>query len=206
MNSTDVKKQIKEKAMELFFRHGFRNVSLNELAEFSGISKSTINHSYENINAVIESVVDDLIRSHDDLFIECQRNAVNAIDEVIRQDNETMGACKGIRTSFFIDLETHLPELWIKIEQYKRKILEGVISNLERGKTEGYYKKEVDVELTAHIRLQQIGNLLQPQFLKRFSPRIHQLAGELTLMYLQSIATEKGKSLLHTYVEKKELY
>jgi AcrR family transcriptional regulator len=204
MKSTEVGKQIKEKANKLFFSYGLKSVSMDDLAKVSGISKRTIYQFYENKNALIESVVDELILLHDCILMASQRKATNAIDEVIKLDRELIGKWIVIRPCFFIELETYFPEVWEKLEHYKITVLEGIIHNLERGKIEGYYREDIDADFIADLRMQQIVNLLQPQFLIRNPKNIHHLAEELTMLYLHSITTEKGKNLLYKYVGRKE--
>ena len=54
----DVSNKIAEKARELFFRHGIRSITMDDIASQMGISKKTIYIFYNNKNSLVEHVVD----------------------------------------------------------------------------------------------------------------------------------------------------
>src|SRR4249920_3091839 len=87
----NIKESIKEKARELFFSYGIKSVSMDDIAKMAGVSKRTIYEFFEDKNELVNEIVQDLVRSYSDLFRSSQSTAQNAIDEVIKQDDELLG-------------------------------------------------------------------------------------------------------------------
>jgi len=72
------------------------------------------------------------------------------------------------------------------------------------GKKEGLYRNDINVALIAELRMHQHISLIKSQFATTQKMSTDQLAKELTMLYLQSITTEKGKMLLNNYLKKEE--
>lgn len=209
INSRNVKSNatgelIKEKAKELFFKYGLKSVSLDDIAQTSHISKKTIYKFFDDKNAIVQKVVEDLVQSHDQIFKSSGSTASDAIDEVLRQDGGLSSICKSFRPSFFYELERFFPISWKDLEQYKSYLREGIINNLLRGQKEGNYKEDIDIELISDLRMHQLINVLQPETLTSYKLSITRLAGEFTMLYLRAITTEKGKKLLDQYLSEKK--
>ena len=199
-----MKNNIKEKAKELFFHYGLKSVSMDDIAKKAGVSKRTIYEFFEDKNEVIDEIVHDLMRSYDNLFKISQSTAKDAIEEVIKQDDELLDIWTSIRPVFFYDLERTFPETSEQLEQFKLIILKGIILNLRRGKKEGNYREDVDIALVSDLRFHQLMNVMRPKLLTSHELNVAQLAREFTALYLHAITTEKAKKLLDKYLNKPE--
>jgi AcrR family transcriptional regulator len=201
MENNNVNELIKEKSKKLFFSYGLKSVSMDDVAKLSGISKKTIYHYFEDKNALVRAIVNDLIQAHERLLKACHNTAKDAIDEVIMQDTGPVEIWTAIRPGFFNELEKFYCEVWQELEQYRQKMLGNIMRNLEWGKEEGVYRNCVNVAFIAELRLQQLINFLQPQFVATQKWSIHQTVAEFTKLYLHSITSERGKKLLYNYLE-----
>ncbi|MBO9203818.1 MULTISPECIES: TetR/AcrR family transcriptional regulator [Niastella] len=204
MKSKKADDLIKEKSKEMFFSYGLRSISMDDVANLSGISKRIIYRYFEDKNALVRAVVKDLIQSHKRFFDTCQASAKDAIDEVIKQNSEPFEIWTPIRPRFFFDLENFFPGPWNDLELYKLIMLEGIVRNLKWGREEGLYSDQVSMVFIAEVRLHQLVNCLQPQLVETKKWSIHKFVVEFTRLYLQSITTVKGEKLLNSYLEGKE--
>ena len=198
----NIKELIKEKAEELFFSYGIKSVSMDDIAKKAGVSKRTIYEFFEDKNELVNEIVQDLVRSYSDLFRSSQSTAEDAIDEVIKQDDELLGIWAKIQPGFFFELERTFPETSEQLEQYKLIIRKGIMSNLRRGKEGGNYREDIDIALVSDLRFHQLMNVMKPQLLTSHELNITQLAREFTVLYLHAITTENGKKLLYKYLNK----
>ena len=195
-----MKNNIKEKAKELFFYYGLKSVSMDDIAKKAGVSKRTIYEFFEDKNELVNEIVYDLMRSYSNLFKTSRSTAEDAIEEVIKQDDELLEIWTSIRPCFFYELERTFPEASEQLEQYKLIILKGIIINLRRGKKEGNYREDIDIALVSDLRFHQLMNVMKPKLLTSHELTITQLAREYTVLYLHAITTEKGKKLLDQYL------
>jgi AcrR family transcriptional regulator len=190
------------KARELFFSYGLRSVSMDDVARQAGISKKTIYQSFSDKSELIQTIVDDLIQCHHRLSDKCKAAAADAIDEVLLQSSAPFDTWAAVTPGFFYELEKFFPPLWQKLEAHKSAVLlPGIINNLERGKNEGLYRDDINKAFTADIRIHHLTTALQPHLLTSQRMSVSQLMAELTLFYLHSITTEKGKNRLTKYLK-----
>ena len=95
--------QIKEKAKQLLFRVGLRSVSMDDIARQAGVSKKTIYQYFDNKNAVVDAVIDDLVNAHEYVFRTTLANSKDAIALWIKTATEfgdTIPEPKGRRLIF----------------------------------------------------------------------------------------------------------
>jgi Transcriptional regulator len=128
----NIKESIKETARELFFSYGIKSVSMDDIAKKAGVSKRTIYEFFDDKNELVNEIVQDLVRSYSNLFRSSQSTAEDAIDEVIKQDDELLEIWTKIRPGFFFELERTFPETSEQLEQYKLIIRKGIMSNLRQ--------------------------------------------------------------------------
>ncbi len=198
----NIKELIKEKAGELFFSYGLKSISMENIAKKTGVSKRTIYEFFEDKNELVNEIVHDLVRSYSTLFKSSRSTSEDAIDEVIKQDDELLEIWTKIRPGFFYELERTFPETAEKLEQYRLIILKGIIVNLRRGKEEGNYREDIDISLVSDLRFHQLMNVTKPKLMTSHELNVTQLAREYTVLYLHAITTEKGKKLLDRYLNK----
>jgi AcrR family transcriptional regulator len=197
----DTPELVKEKAKELFFRLGLRSVSMDDIAKQFGISKKTIYEFFDDKNAIVDAVVQELVTSHEHVFRTSRQNSKDAIDEVIKQDTGVSLLCRSARPSFFYQLQIYFPRAWKRVEEYKSQMHNFINANLRRGKQERLYRADIDVMLISDLRMHQVVNVFQPHLLSGHNLSADYLAGEFTRLYLYSITSGKGRELLHKYLD-----
>jgi AcrR family transcriptional regulator len=184
--------RIKDIARELFFKYGPKRVSMDDIAEGTGISKKTLYQNFHSKNDLVHEVVAGLIQSHIQHSQTIQLSASDAIEEVLTQDGGLSLMCNSIRPRFFYELEVYFPDIWNDLEKYKLRIQDHIQKNLLRGKEEGLYRDDLNIPLVSYLRMQLLANALRPE-----------LTHENTVLYLRSITSEKGKKLLDKYLKTK---
>jgi AcrR family transcriptional regulator len=191
------------KARELFFTYGLKSISMDDLAKKAGVSKKTIYQAITDKNELVGRVVEELLQCHAKAVKQSSQEAKDAIEENLNRICLPFETLASININFFFDLEKFFPTEWKKVMDYKYKnMLPAIIKNLKRGMAEGLYNEELDISFVAAIRLQQIATALNPSDFqdKRQDPQ--QLMNDLTIFYLQSITTTKGKRLLNKYISR----
>jgi len=200
--NSKIGERVKAMAKELFFSHGLKSVSMDDLARLSGVSKKTIYQYYEDKEVLVHAVVNDLIQLHERLFNTYQSIAKDAIDEAITMDTRLFGLWTDIRPGFFYEVKKFFPDAWLELEYYSLKMRNVIIENLERGRKEGLYRNDINIVLIAELRIYQLTNLLRSKLVTTQKMSTNHLVRELVILYLQSITTEKGKSIIANYFKK----
>jgi len=189
------------KAKELFFTYGLKSISMDDLAKESGVSKKTIYQAVADKQELVAKVVEDLVHCHKEAVATSSRSAVNAIDELVHFSCLPFDTWAAININFFYELEKFFPMEWKKLMTHRSQFMQpAIVKNLKRGIAEGLYRDDLDIELTANIRLQQIATALKPVDFSERKLEPRRLMNDLTLFYLHGIVTTKGKRFINKYL------
>jgi AcrR family transcriptional regulator len=166
-NKTKTQVEIIEGARELFYKKGFRKVSMDELADYLKMSKKTIYNYYSSKSQLIESI-----------FEEYRISIALKIDQLISDPSLSFSeklkgmmagvayALSGMSSIFLQDIEYHMPALWKKVNQYKNEAAYLRFNRLmEEGIKNGHIRKEVNKSVVVALYASAIHNLLDPRFL-----------------------------------------
>ncbi len=160
--SDEKKNYIMEKASELFFKHGIRSVTLDEVAASAGISKKTIYTFFKDK----ENLVDQLTEKY---FI-CNQNfqfadqtELNAIDQIIAIRKHVVQLLGLLQSNIDYDLRKTYPKIHAKLENFKRVVVyNNECALLERGIQEGLFRKELDADFIAKMTVGRSLLILNP--------------------------------------------
>lgn len=189
------------KARELFFSYGLKSVSMDDLARKAGTSKKTIYQLVADKNELVDKVVEAFARCHAEALQLSSAEARNAVEEVILRGRVPFVTLASVNRNFFYELEKFFPSAWSKLVAHRQQVmLPAILENLERGIEEGYYRENLNKELTATVRMQQIITALNPQEFTGQNISTQKLMNDLTEFFLHAITTNKGKQLLTKYL------
>ena len=70
-------------ANELFFRHGIKSITMDEIASHCGMSKRTIYGSYDDKDAIVNAMTKQELALQDHELTDIRKRSENAIDEMM---------------------------------------------------------------------------------------------------------------------------
>jgi AcrR family transcriptional regulator len=185
------------RVQEIFFRYGIKSVSMDDIAKELGISKKTLYQFFEDKNDLVKKVID---AKTDESFNCMERiardlNAIEELLEVMRILNEQIG---NYNPAVDYDLRKYYPDLYQNLFKSRRaKMLSMLVQNLEKGKTEGLYRLELNSLLIAKRYISRIENLHNTEDLIS-SQEIHspEVFRELFIYHIRGISNAKGIAYL----------
>ncbi len=154
--------RILQAAHDLFNTRGYRNVTVQDLAEQLGMSKKTIYQYFNGKEEIAVAVVEDTMKKLD--------QAVN-LPELAEKDPFTV--IKHILTNikeesmrfgplFLMDIEKYLPELAQTYRQYRNNKKQGVAELLAKAQAQGLLK-EVPIPMVMEILSNCVKALVRPE-------------------------------------------
>jgi AcrR family transcriptional regulator len=201
LRATDTEQRILEKARELFFHFGIKSVSMDDIAKDLGISKKTLYTHYKDKNEIVKIVMEGLLAKHGRELLAATSKAENAIEEVFLQNSVLLNVFKDVKPNLLFEIDKYFPEVSGQVNEHRSNcILEGIKENLKRGLEEEVYIKDLAIDFTAQIRLNQLLDAFDPKAYSEtlsFPDALHQL----TLFYLNAITTSESKKLIATYLK-----
>ena len=76
--------RILEAASELFFRHGIKSITMDDIASHLGMSKRTIYDSYDDKDAIVKALTHAELAGQEKELQEIRKHSENSIDEIMR--------------------------------------------------------------------------------------------------------------------------
>ena len=180
--------------------YGVRSVSMDDISHQLGMSKKTLYQYYKDQTDLVEKVTADYIHERQDEYDEATKDASNAIEELHLISICVRKHFKELNPALVFDLKKFYPSAWNVFIDYERKtVYESVKANLERGKVEGYFRKEIDVEILALLRVEQIHMSFDPSVFPKDKFDFTQVQMEMFDHYVYGLLTPKGLELFKKY-------
>ena len=195
-----MQERILNKACELMFQTGVKHVTMDDLATQLGISKKTIYQYYKDKDALVSSVVEFELANHALLCNQSTQAADNAVHEIFLLMSVIQEMFNRMNPLALFEIEKYYPLAFDKIKKHKEDIIFSMISaNLEKGITEGLYRKDVDITILSKYRLE---TSLIPFNINVFHPsKFDLLKVNLQIIehFVYGVATLEGHKLMDTY-------
>jgi AcrR family transcriptional regulator len=200
------RKQILQAAEELFFHYGIKTITMDDIAKHLGISKRTI---YENF-ATKDEVVSSLMNNHLEHMVETCRarfaGSSNAIEEIILMMQNMREMFSRMNPHILFDLKKFHPKVWKRFKDFKNDfLLKSITDNIERGKTEGIYRKNIDVAVLARMRIEQVEMVWNPEIFPFPTFDLKEVQLSILEHFLYGITNIKGHKMVEKYKNNKSV-
>lgn len=200
LNMENTAERIVAKAYELFMRLGIRSVSMDEIANQLGMSKKTIYLYYADKDELVEDAIEIVLNiNRNDCKTQLEESE-NAIHEVFLSIDTVKKILSKMNPAVIFDLEKYHTGAFNKYNDHKNKFLfDVIVNNLNRGKQEGLYRQEININLIARFRLASMFLIFNPEIFPGEHFNLPQLIAETTDNFLYGIASEQGRLMIEHY-------
>ena len=187
-------------AGDLFFRHGIRSITMDDIAAQMGISKKTIYQCFKDKDMLVLSFAEKILaRQLEDMNM-IRKSSENAIDEILKTMAHLSKFLQMVNPSFIHDMRKFHPTSW---KLYKRFIDEELISyiedNLKRGMKQGLYRKDLKVKILSRMRLAETNLGFDPEVFPL--SQFNFVEVQLTMLehFLYGILSQKGFQVMEKF-------
>jgi AcrR family transcriptional regulator len=179
-----------------FLAHGFRSVTMDDLAEELGMSKKTLYASFPSKDALLRAVLLDKFRSVeldlDRIMAECSTDVLEALHRLL--------ACmqrhtEEIQPPFVRDIRREAPDMFTLVEERRRGVIQRYFGKLfEEGRRAGIIRKDIPARLMIETLLGAVQAIMNPPKMADLglTPKLGYSA--ITTIVLEGVLTEKGRS------------
>jgi AcrR family transcriptional regulator len=157
--------RIVAEARHHFLTHGFRRVTMDDLAEELGMSKKTLYASFPSKSALLEAVLLDKIRSIEADF---EKVGTGSPDDFLGTLHRLLACVQlhtdEIRPPFVRDLRREGPEMFKLIESRRRALIERHFGKLlDQGRKAGIIRRDISTQVMIEILLGATEAVMNPQ-------------------------------------------
>ena len=200
----ELSERILQTADDLFRKYGVRSVTMDDLAKHLSISKKTLYQYYTDKDELVTKITDDTIRRIDRDMEMIRTESDNALDECVRILQYMRGLIASFQPTFLYDLQKYYPKGYKTFADYReRNMKNSILFNIRRGIKEGLYRKDVNPEIVARLRLLQIEGCMNPVMFPPSMFNMVDVAHQSLSLFLHGLVTEKGYKMLEQYTKKK---
>lgn len=151
-------------ARRQFLAHGFRSVSMDDLAAELGMSKKTLYLAFPSKTALIEAVLKDKFREVEADLGQLAKGQAADVEIVLHQLLDCVQRHTAeIQPAFVRDIGRETPELFQMVEQKRRELIRRYFGGLfEDGKKAGVIRRDIPTHLIIEILLGAVQSIMNP--------------------------------------------
>jgi len=185
-------------ARRYFFAHGFRNVTMDDLAADLGMSKKTLYAAFPSKDALVEAVLKDKFHSvESDLQRLASDGSRDALVNLQRLLSCLQHHTAEIQPPFVRDVRRAAPDMFRLIEQRRRGLIRRYFGKVLAGaRRRGIIRKDIRVDVMIEILLGATEALVNPEKLALLRLTPQQGYMDVITVVLTGLVTETGRGQL----------
>lgn len=151
-------------ARRQFLAHGFRSVSMDELAAELGMSKKTLYAYFPSKVALVEAVLRDKAGAVEADLRQLAKGQATNVEVALHQFLDCLQRHTAeIQPAFVRDIGRETPELFQLVEQRRRELIQRYFGGLfEDGKRAGVIRNDIPTHLIVEILLGAVQTIMNP--------------------------------------------
>ncbi len=192
-----VRWRIVEDASRHFFTHGFRGVTMDDLAQELGMSKKTLYAHFDTKLQLLDAVIENKfrrVREDFDRILKGRREFPEMLREFLDCVQRHTSA---IQPPFLRDMRQEGPEVFQKIERLRRASIEQYFGQLMRiGREAGFIRNDIPAHIIIEILLAAVRGIVHPARLEELGLTPRSACGLITKVVLEGAIAPAGRSHL----------
>lgn len=186
----------------LFQRYGIKSMSMDELSRQLGISKKTLYQHFTDKNELVEKAIMHMMEQRDCAMQQINQQQLNAIEEMFEVFHLAGEIIRNYNPTLDFDLQKFYPQVYRKVRDFHRKhIYESTLNNLEKGKKEGLYRLDMNVEIIAKLFVMGIETLMRSDIISQEELYSETFFKETFKYHLFGIISPKGYQFIQVKYE-----
>lgn len=179
-----------------FFAHGFRSVTMDDLADELGMSKKTLYAAFPSKLDLLRAVLLEKFRhveaDLDQVTSTVSTDVLGALHQLLACMQRHAGE---IQPPFVRDIRREAPEVFKTVEDQRRKIIQRYFGRIfEEGRRAGIIRKDIPTRLMIEMLVGVTEAIMNPPKMAELglTPQIGYLS--VVTVMLEGLLTEKGRS------------
>ncbi|HEY5469136.1 MAG TPA: TetR/AcrR family transcriptional regulator [Bacteroidales bacterium] len=193
------------KVRELYMKYGIKSITMDDVARELSISKKTLYQYVTDKDDLVGKFIENEIELRFEEIYKCFKIGFNAIEELFEISFFMNRMMKDQNPTTEYDLKKYYPHHYQKTVKARREgMYKYVLQNLKKGKEEGLYREDMDVEIIAKLYMSRSeNNHLNELFTNEEFTSI-KLFIEILTYHIRGIATKKGIIVLEKKLKELE--
>jgi AcrR family transcriptional regulator len=199
----EVWKNILQQSLQLFSQFGTRNVSMDDIAKVTGLSKKTL---YQYVKDK-----DELIMKTFEYEIEngcCATDAIiseydNALETMIKITEWHANRVKSTNPVAILELQKYHPQVWaLMIKNNQEHVIPNILKIITKGIEQGYFREDMNIQIVARLHVEKIRIMFDPNVFPYTKYDLSEVYYTIQDLFIRSIVTEKGLKYYKKHYQK----
>src|SRR5215469_12763543 len=189
------RQRIVDAARQHFFSHGFRSVTMDDLAQALGIRKKTLYAYFPGKFDLLEAVLSDKLRSVEATLKEVTRTHHDDFPVTLRKLLAgTHRELDEIKPPFVRDMRQKAPEVFKVVERRRAALIQRYMGKfLVDGQRLGMVRKDVPARLIIEILLAMVQSIMNPPKMEELGMMPKEGYTGILKIVLEGALTAKGR-------------
>jgi len=186
---------ILEQVRRLYYRYGIKSVTMDDVAKHLCISKKTLYEYFTDKEDLVRNIVLLDYSNRNIFFQEIKNRDLNAIEELFEIYKMINTIFRDYNASMEYDIHKYYPELYSKVKEIRRKkIYDTMYNNMNKGKKEGLYRKELNSKIIARLLVFKVENMYDTDIFKMEELLSVKVFNEIFVYHLHGILNASGRT------------
>jgi AcrR family transcriptional regulator len=189
------RQRIVDAARAHFFSHGFRSVTMDDLAEELGISKKTLYAHFPGKFDLLEAVLADKFASVEAVLKKIARTHPHDFPVTLHELLAgTQRELDEIKPPFVRDMRQKAPHVFKVVERRRAALIQGFFGKLfVEGQRAGMVRKDVPAQLIIEILLAVVQSIMNPPKMEELGMMPKEGFAGILKVVLEGALTSKGR-------------
>ncbi len=198
----EVKDKIVEGASVLFHKYGVRSVSMDDIARHLTMSKKTLYQYFKDKDELVTTGIYIHMEKEKADFLKIEDQASDAIEEMVKVTICMRKNLRDINQSLLFDLQKYHPKAWAVWLNFKNDYIKNsVVRNLKRGIEQGLFRKDINPEIMAIFRVEQVQMAFDDRIFSADKFDFKDVQMSFLDHFIHGVVNDKGRKLLNQYIE-----
>lgn len=185
---------ILDAAKSLFWKHGIRRVTIEEICEVAGVSKMTCYKYFSNKTAIARYLIEDMFESGIKAYKEIYSSNIPYEEKVKKMLDLKMSNAHEMSQELLDDIyKNQDEELFETIESIKKKMIGIYLDDIREAQKAGEIRNDVKPEFMLYF-LNNLTEMLTDQRLVVLYPQPEQMITEVMTFFFYGIIARKNRN------------
>ncbi|MCX6277209.1 MAG: TetR/AcrR family transcriptional regulator [Bacteroidetes bacterium] len=196
-------RQIIEQVRKLYHRYGIKSVTMDDAASHLGISKKTLYEHFRDKEDLVNAVLMQEHYNHYSFLDAIEGKELNAIEEMFDVYKMINAMYKDYNPSMVYDVRKYYPGLFSRLKEIRRKrMYDSALNNMNKGKNEGLYRKELDSAIIAKLHVFRIESLFDNDMFTQEELTSFTMFHEIFVYHVYGILSHEGRLFFEANFDK----
>ncbi len=189
-----------KEASGLFQTYGIKSVTMDDIASKLAISKKTIYQFFKDKDEIVTTCSKYLMEEQEREIHRIMGENADAIVQMLEISNYMKQRVRTMSPTLLYDLERYHPSAWACFQHHKHNCMAGeLISIMKTGIAQGYFRKDIEVEILAKMRIEQVEMAFNQHIFPAHSFELSTVHIQFLDHFIRGLCTLKGLQHIEDY-------